>query len=281
MKITLLGTGSPLVDPDRAGPSTLVQAGEATFLIDAGRGVQLRLVSAGIAPSMLSAILITHLHSDHITDLNDMITMHWLMTQEQATLRIVGPPGIRQVVDGALAMLGPDIGYRLAHHDQLTDGPQVDVTEIQPGDQFEIAGCTILAGKTDHSPVEPTVGYRITDGSRSVVLGGDGVPCAGLDSLVTGADAYVQTAMRTDMVLAVPNPMFHDVVDYHSTVVQAAQTAAKGGVGTLVLTHYVPAPPVGEEEAWAAAVSDHFDGALVVGPDLTVLDLTPGADRPG
>lgn len=277
MKITLLGTGSPLVDANRAGPATLVQATSgdetAALLIDAGRGVQLRLVAAGVTPSMISAVLLTHLHSDHITDLNDLITMNWVLSKEKATLRIFGPPGTKQVVDGALAMLGPDIGYRVAHHDDLTNGPQVEVTELEPGDEFEIAGCTILAGKTNHAPVEPTLGYRISDGSKSVVLGGDGIPCDGLDELVAGADAYVQTAMREDMVLAVPNPMFHDVVDYHSTVAQAAQTAAKGKVGTLVLTHYVPAPPVGDEEAWAAEVSDHFDGALVVGPDLTAVDL--------
>ncbi len=277
MKITLLGTGSPLIDPNRAGPSTLVQTDEATLLIDAGRGVQLRLVAAGVAPSMLSAVLITHLHSDHITDLHDMITMHWLMTQEQGALPIVGPPGIGQVVDGALAMLAPDIGYRVAHHEQLIDGPQVEVTEVEPGDELNIGGCVITVGKTNHAPVEPTVGYRVSDGSNSAVFGGDGIPCATLDELVAGADAYVQTAMREDLVLAVPNPMFHDVVDYHSTVVQAAQTAARGGVGTLVLTHYVPAPPVGEEESWAAVVGDHFDGELVVGPDLTSVDL--GADQ--
>ena len=39
IEITLLGTGTPLPDPHRAGPSTLVRAGGKTFLFDAGRAV--------------------------------------------------------------------------------------------------------------------------------------------------------------------------------------------------------------------------------------------------
>ena len=49
--ITLLGTGSPLPDAHRAGPSTLVSAGDAHLLIDAGRGVMMRLAAAGKLPA--------------------------------------------------------------------------------------------------------------------------------------------------------------------------------------------------------------------------------------
>ena len=58
---------------------------------------------------------------------------------------------------------------------------------------------------TDHRPVEPTVGYRVEHEGRAVVLGGDGIPCAGLDALCAGADAYVQTVLREDMVRMVPD----------------------------------------------------------------------------
>ncbi len=68
VSITLLGTGSPIPDPNRAGPATLVQAGDGTFLIDAGRGVLMRLAAVGGGAGQLSAVLLTHLHSDHITD---------------------------------------------------------------------------------------------------------------------------------------------------------------------------------------------------------------------
>ena len=71
--ITLLGTGSPIPDANRAGPATLVRAGRSHFLVDCGRGVLMRLRRPVSAPST-SAVLLTHLHSDHITDLNDVIT---------------------------------------------------------------------------------------------------------------------------------------------------------------------------------------------------------------
>src|SRR5213080_2723176 len=97
MQITMLGTGSPLPDPLRAGPATL--------LVDCGRGVLMRLAGAGVIPPMLSAVLVTHLHSDHLTDLNDVITTHWVMNAEPVTLSVFGPPGMREVVDATLGAL--------------------------------------------------------------------------------------------------------------------------------------------------------------------------------
>jgi ribonuclease Z len=79
MQIVLLGTGNPMPDPNRAGPATLVRAGAATFLVDCGRGVLQRTAAVGVGAAALTAVLITHLHSDHITDLNDVITSQWIM----------------------------------------------------------------------------------------------------------------------------------------------------------------------------------------------------------
>src|SRR4029453_3408769 len=126
---------------------------------------------------------------------------------------------------------------------------------------------------TDHRPVEPTVAYRIEGDGHSVVLGGDGVPCAGLDELCRGADVYVQTVIRENLVRQVPNRRFKDIVDYHSTVEDAAHTAARAGVGTPLLTH--SAPPMAPDQAddWRAVAAAQFTGEIVLGDDLTSLDL--------
>jgi ribonuclease Z len=276
LKVTTLGTGSPIPDPARAGPATLVQAGDRSLLFDCGRGVLLRLVAAGLLPGMLDRVFLTHLHSDHITDLNDLITTRWAMSPVPNPLPLTGPPGTDRVVERTLAMLEDDIGYRIAHHDDLDEPPRCDVTEVLDGVALD-GDVRVVAAPTDHRPVTPTVGYRVEHDGHTVVLAGDTVPCEGLDRLCAGADVYVQTVIRADLVRQVPSARFQDVVDYHSTVEQAAATAARAGVHTLVLTHMVPAVAPGAEDEWIALASAGFDGEVVLAHDLLSIDVSGGA----
>jgi ribonuclease Z len=273
IEVVLLGTGNPLPDRDRAGAATLVRAGGRTMLFDAGRAVCMRLVAAGVLPVMLDAVFLTHLHSDHICDLNDVVTTQWVMSPMPKTLRVFGPPRTSEVMDGLRAMLVPDVEYRLAHHADLTWGPQVEVIEVSPGVVFDDDGLRVIAARTDHRPVEPTLGYRVEFDGKAVVLAGDTVPCAGLDDLCRGADVYVQTVLRDDLVRMVPMQRFVDTIDYHSTVEQAAQTAARGGVGTLMLTHQIPTPGPGTADEWVALARQHFAGDIIFGADLASISI--------
>jgi ribonuclease Z len=271
IEVTLLGTGNPLPDRDRAGAATLVRAGNATILFDAGRGVCMRLAAAGVLPPMLHSVFLTHLHSDHICDLNDVVTTRWVMSPMRNPLRVFGPLRTLQVVAGMRAMMKPDVDYRLAHHEDLYGEPETTVTEVGPAIVVEEDGLRVIASETDHRPVEPTLGYRVEHDGHAVVIAGDTVPCAGLDALCHGAEVYVQTVLRDDLVRMVPMQRFVDTIDYHSTVEQAAQTAAKAGVRTLVLTHQVPTPAPDSADEWVDLARKHFYGEIVFGDDLTTI----------
>jgi ribonuclease Z len=233
----------------------------------------MRLAGAGVLPQTLSAIVITHMHSDHICDLNDVITSHWVMSPTPQSLAIYGPPGTDALVKATLGMLTPDIGYRLAHHDDLNEGPNLKVTELAAGDAVKVGSCTLEAYRTEHAPVRPTLGYRVTCGTAIAAVAGDTIPCDGLDALCKDAGVYVQTVVRDDLVRRVPSRRFQDILDYHSTVEQAGMTAQKAGVKTLLLTHYVPPMQAGDEENWRSLAAAHFDGEIVLGDDLTKVTL--------
>lgn len=274
LTITLLGTGSPLPDPHRAGPATLISGAGEHYLVDAGRGVLMRLAAAGVGVGGLTAVLLTHLHSDHITDLNDVITSRWVMTFEPSPLTVVGPVGTREMVDHIVAALGPDIGYRIDHHDDLAYGfPPVAVIEVDDG-AIDLGGAvTVACAPTDHRPVHPTVGFRFDHGGASVVTAGDTVPCEGLDRLCHGAEALVHTVIRKDVIENIPVERLRDTLDYHSSPAEAAQTAQRGGMATLVMTHYVPAFPSGGGDDWKALAAAHFDGTIELGDDLHRVDV--------
>jgi ribonuclease Z len=183
------------------------------------------------------------------------------------------------MVDGLLAMLSQDESYRLAHHDDLraAGGMKVEVHEVEPGTTFSLGDVTVSAHATDHRPVAPTIGFRIEHSGVVAALAGDTIPCDGLYDMCKNADIYVQTVLREDLVrtfapLVPTSERFLDILDYHSTVQQAGQTAAHCNVKTLMLTHFVPAIQPGQEEEWRSMAAEFFSGEIIVGPDLTSVE---------
>jgi len=273
--VITLGTGSPIPHPDRAGPATVVSSGDAHVLFDCGRGVVMRLAGAGLGPAQLSAVWLTHLHSDHICDLGDVITTRWITTFAPTPLDIVGPVGTAAHVSAVIASLGPDIGYRIAHHDDLNDPPSVRVHEVGPGpvNGGVPPGWSITAAATDHRPVTPTLGFRVDTGSGVVAICGDTVPCDGLHDICADANTMVITAIRDDVIRSIGLPRLDDICGYHRSVDAAADTAAAAGVATLVITHHVPAPGPGDAEALTERIRARFVGDVVIANDLDRIDI--------
>jgi ribonuclease Z len=183
-------------------------------------------------------------------------------------LRVIGPAGTQAFVDDTLAMLRPDIGWRIEHHEDLTWEPDVRVTEVRDGVVFEENGVRVIAEPTLHLPVKDTVGFRVEHGGKSVVIGGDSVPCEGLDRLCAGADVYVQTVLRRQLVENIPAERLREILNYHSSTEDAAKTAARAGVRTLVFTHMMPNPMRGTEQDWINDAKPYFDGDVILGEDL-------------
>ena len=79
-----------------------------------------------------------------------------------------------------------------------------------------------------------------------------------------------------DLIAALPQQRIRDICDYHSSVEEAAGTAARAGVGILVLTHYVPGIAPGQEDSWRALAAGIFDRQIELGDDLHRIEVHPG-----
>jgi ribonuclease Z len=233
----------------------------------------MRAAAVASGAGAFKALFLTHLHSDHITDLNDIFTMRWAMSLVPHPLTVIGPPGTEDLLRATETMLQLDIGYRLDHHNDLDWRPSAVISEVEAGVVWEEQSVTVTTEPTDHAPVRPTVGYRVYDGGRSVVVAGDTVPCDGLDRLCAGADMLVHTVVRRDLIEQIGLPRLNDVLDYHSSVEDAAKTAERNGVGTLVLTHLVPPPQPGTEDEWLQLASDHYSGTVLLATDLLTAEV--------
>lgn len=292
--VVFLGTGSPLPSPDRVGCGHILVAGNQHILVDCGWGAARRILAAGILPSAIDTAIFTHMHTDHITDFPDFLFLRWT-SGARTPLRVFGPEGTSDMVEGFLHALRRDIGYRLAHHgDKLhPDGIVVEVTEIpataQPQPFFEQAGLRLERFEVDHFPVVPAFGYRATYDGRTAVLSGDTGFCESLLHAAAGADLLVCEAMNTAMLREriaalraigrdLQASLFEDIPSYHIDVADVARLARQAGVRQLVLDHLIPPiPSTGPEvERFIAGMAEQYPGPIRVARDTDRIPV-PGA----
>jgi ribonuclease Z len=270
MRAVLLGTGSPPPNPKRRGPSTLLALGDEKFLVDAGSGVGVQLVQAGVRPYDWPRVLITHHHSDHIIDLGHLLITRWIVGQN-APFEVWGPAGTKRQMDKLLDYLDWDIEIR-RHHMIKRDPPRVNVTDIEEGKIFETGGVTVSAFNVDHDPVKPAVGYRFEGGGRSVVISGDTRPSEnlirwseGVDCLIHECCEMTRTSWYPDCGWPSIEEKIKDLASYHTQPEDIGRVAAAVKPGKLVITHMMPGSVPAELHA---AAKRHFAGPVTIGEDL-------------
>ena len=101
MILTLLGTGCPKVDHKRFGPSNLVSSKKSKILVDCGSGVTQRLEEAKISTADIDALILTHLHSDHVVDFYQLIISSW-HSYRIKPWKIYGPKGTKKFLNSIM-----------------------------------------------------------------------------------------------------------------------------------------------------------------------------------
>ena len=278
MKVTLLGTGCPQCDPDRLGPASLVQHGGHQLLIDVGSGATQRLISAGSSGRKLQAVLLTHLHSDHIVDLFQLVISSWHQGRDRPQ-RIYGPAGTRRFVDRLMALWRAELEQRIAHEIRpSTAALEVEVTEIGAGEVLRLDDVTVHAVSVEHYPVKQAFGFVIEAGGKRAVFSGDTAPCPALAEAARDADLLVHECFIHGIMRPEPGVRTQEGLDnvarYHTASTEIGRIAADARVRCLLLNHFVPTKF--DKDAVLADVRRNYRGPALVGEDLMGIDLTTG-----
>jgi ribonuclease Z len=231
LKVTLLGTGTPTFNIRRFGFANLVQAGGMNIMIDSGRGAGIRLFQAGVSPGAIDAVFLTHLHSDHITGLPDVLStgyLSWkLIGGRKSALNIYGPKGTAEMSKGLSMFFAPDSAIRSADEGLKAEAMALNAVEIEAGVVFEKNGVKVTAFSVNHGEkIKPAFGYRIDYRGQSVVFSGDTKYDANVIANAKGADLLIHefAVPPQDML---DDPVYKKIVDHHTTPREAGKVFAE------------------------------------------------------
>jgi len=282
LRVTLLGTGvGPPVRLDQFGASTLVEAGGKRLLFDCGRGATIRLVQAGVPTSSISRVFLTHLHSDHVLQLPDLLLTGWVgapggsvqggsVPGRAVPLEVWGPDGTRDMMSALETAFAFDIHMRRDVDEKLSaEGIGVRSHDVKEGVVLDQDGVKVTAFLVDHGPVVPAFGYRVDYRGHSVALSGDTrlsenliQHAAGVDVLIHEAyDAVVARARSTNLALT------EAVIAHHATPEQAGQVFARVKPRLAVYSHAPATPSVMDQ------TRKTYAGPLEGAEDLLTIEI--------
>ena len=273
-RVTLLGTGAPPPRLDRFGPSTLVEAAGQKFIFDAGRGAMQRLHQLGIPFADITAMFLTHHHSDHVVGFPDLWLTGWIgrpWGKRNTPLQIWGPEGTKQMMEHLPQAFAVDI--RVRRRNYSPEGVQLVAHEIGEGPVFENDGIKISAFEVDHGGEElPAFGYRIDYEDRSAVLSGDTTFNENLIRHAQGADLLVHEVTAATGSAAESPEQLKRIGSNHTTPEQAGEVFARVKPKLAVYNHLLLFGGARAEDL-IPATRAKYAGPLIVGEDLLQIDI--------
>ena len=214
MKLTVLGASGGFPAAGGATSGYLLELSGHYVLIDCGSGVLSNLFRF-ISIDRLDAIILTHLHYDHISDMQVMkyaIDLNRKFGVERPAIPVIAP-ATPEAIAATLQ----------------SDGDLI-VGQINSGSEMNIFGAAVRFFAMDH-PVE-TYGLRIELDGKILAMTSDSVPCAAMQILLQNADLAVMDAGTIER-LRKPKMM-------HMTAAECATLARTCQVRQLLLTHLLP-----------------------------------------
>ena len=254
LKVVVCGSRSPLPSPGRAEACILIEAGDDIYIFDIGNGSMNNLTQYQVPWPNVKAVLITHMHSDHIADLPDAHLQSWIQGRN-SPLMVYGPEGISTVTKGFELAYSADYQYRNEHHgDEMLPMSIAGFNAIQIMDNQLIPndtpGLEILPFVVDHYPVNSAFGFKVSYKGRTVVISGDTINDGSVQKYSQDVDLLVHSAISIDLVermrevapLAQLYEILFDIQDYHTTIKEAGEIARDANVKHLLIYHAIPTP---------------------------------------
>jgi ribonuclease BN (tRNA processing enzyme) len=272
-QIVLLGTGTPIPDPERSGPSVAIVVDQTPYLVDCGPGVVRRAAAAhagGVSELMvsnLSRLFVTHLHSDHTVGYPDLIFTPWVLEREEP-LEVYGPEGIRAMTENILAAYERDIDERIRGLEPAnTTGYEVKSHEVKPGIVYQDQNVRVEAFRVSHGTWE-AFGYKFYAPDRTIVISGDTAPFEGYLEAYRDSDVLIHEVYSAEGFKARPAEWqkYHSSV--HTSSYELAEMASRTKPGLLILYHQLFFG-VSEREL-LSEVRSGYTGEVISGKDLEV-----------
>ena len=272
-QVVMLGTGTPLADPERSGPAVAVVVNTTAYLVDCGPGVVRRAAAAeknwikALAAKNLRIVFVTHLHSDHTLGYPDLIFSPWVLERAEP-LDAYGPRGLRRMTEYIEKAWAEDIRLRL-HGPANATGYKVNVHEIQPGVVYRDDNVTVTAFPVKHGTWRYAFGYRFDTKDRRIVISGDTAPSEEVVKACDGCDVLlheVYNPKRKKIVESTQKQAYFKA--FHTSPEELGALAARAHPKLLVLYHQV----MGEvpEEDLVEQVRKAYSGKFVSAKDLDV-----------
>jgi ribonuclease Z len=281
-EVILLGTGTPPPFMHRFGPSTLVKVNGKLLLFDAGRGATQRLWQQKIPLGKIDHLYLTHLHSDHVVGIPDLMLTGWLTSpfaRRKGPFRVSGPPGTVNLMTHLEKAYAWDIETRIADQKLSRDRVSPVARNLEAGVVYDRDGVKITVFEVDHGDlIKDVFGYRIDYDGRSMVITGDTRYSENTVKYATGVDLLIHTVAGIRQELLDSAKFWGVIMAHHATPEDAGRVFAKARPKLAAFTHLAlltngKIKPLSYQEV-IDATRKTYDGPVVVGKDLMRFVIT-------